>query len=436
MISSNLIDIEVMFRNNTNIKKKIMIDSRNINFDLLNRKILEVCEIFPKLSGLNKLSPENLMKKTENGEIKLKEEANFLKSKDIILFDLLFYEVWLDIQMTLKCDDIIVKKIKFELKLTLGKEKKYLDNILIKLGLKYFNSINGNEDYYIFTELLIENFNPKLIEANKINFNFDNELKCTLIFSNFSNYIYNLIVNQNLKVHSFKVDSKYENERKKAIKDFFNDYFPLFFDKEKTEDIAKFSKIIFKYNQKDFFFDDMNSSMIIDRNSFFGILSTDTKNPLYSPNLNGSFTSNLPIQNRNSFKYSFADDNDFFTGKKKESKTISKDDNDLYIKYKKDIEFIKEMDYEFFSLIRKLSKYFVSYANIDFFKLPDTKNLVEISDIKEEAFEIDFNGTYNDHNHIYDFDERYILIKKLKKLGIALVIFLIFGFVYYLFFLK
>ena len=180
----------------------------------------------------------------------------------------------------------------------------------------------------------------------------------------------------------------------------------------------------------------MNSSMIIDRNSFFGILSTDTKNPLYSPNLNGSFTSNLPIQNRNSFKYSFADDNDFFTGKKKESKTISKDDNDLYIKYKKDIEFIKEMDIEFFSLIRKLSKYFVSYANIDFFKLPDTKNLVEISDIKEEAFEIDFNGTYNDHNHIYDFDERYILIKKLKKLGIALVIFLIFGFVYYLFFLK
>ena len=436
MISSNLIDIEVMFRNNTNIKKKIMIDSRNINVDLLNRKILEVCEIFPKLSGLNKLSPENLMKKTENGEIKLKEEANFLKSKDIILFDLLFYEVWLDIQMTLKCDDIIVKKIKFELKLTLGKEKKYLDNILIKLGLKYFNSINKNEDYYIFIELLIENFNPKLIEANKINFNFDNELKCTLIFSNFSNYIYGLVVNQNFKVHSFKFDSKYEKERKKAIKDYFNDHFSSFFDKEKTDDIAKFAKIIFKHNQRDFFFDDMNSSMIIDRNSFFGILSTDTKNPLYSPNLNGSFTSNLPIQNRNSFKYSFADDNDFFTGKKKESKTISKDDNDLYIKYKKDIEFIKEMDYEFFSLIRKLSKYFVSYSNIDFFKLPDTKNLVEISDIKEEAFEIDFNGTYNDHNHIYDFDERYILIKKLKKLGIALVIFLIFGFVYYLFFLK
>lgn len=415
-----------------------MIDSRNINFDLLNRKILEVCEIFPKLSGLNKLSPNNLMKKTENGEIKLKEEANFLNSKDIILFDLLFYEAWLDIQMTFKCDNYIVKKIKFELKLTLGKEKKYLDNILIKLGLKYFNSINENKDYYIFTELLIENFNPKLIEGNKINFNFDNELKCTLIFSNFSNYIYELIVNQNSKVHSFKVDSKYENERKKAIKDFFNDYFSSFFDKEKTEDISKFAKIIFKYNQKDFFFDEMNSSMIIDRNSFFGIVSSDYNNKynLFSPNLNGSFTSNLPIQNRTSFRYSFGEDNDFFIGKKKEIKTISKDDNDLYIKYKKDIEYIKEMEGEFLSLIRKISKYFVSYANIDFFKLPDTKNLVEISDIKEETFEIDINGIYNEQNHIYDFEERYILIKKLKKLGIALLIFLIVGFVYYLIFIK
>ena len=132
MVISTLIDIEVVFRKNTNIKKKIMIDSKNININILNRKILEVCEIFPKLSGLNRFSPKNLMKKTENGEVSIKEEVNFLKSKDVILFDLSFYEIWLDIQMTLKCDDIIVKKIKFELKVTLDKEKNYLDNILIK----------------------------------------------------------------------------------------------------------------------------------------------------------------------------------------------------------------------------------------------------------------------------------------------------------------
>ena len=110
MVISTLIDIEVVFRKNTNIKKKIMIDSKNINMNILNRKILEVCEIFPKLSGLNRLYPINLMKKTENGEIYIKEGVNNLKSKDIIIFDLIFYEIWLEIQMTLKCGNTILKK--------------------------------------------------------------------------------------------------------------------------------------------------------------------------------------------------------------------------------------------------------------------------------------------------------------------------------------
>ena len=64
------------------------------------------------------------MKKTENGEVNIQEEVNFLKSKDVILFDLSFYEICLDIQITWKYDDIIVKKIKFELKVILDKEKK------------------------------------------------------------------------------------------------------------------------------------------------------------------------------------------------------------------------------------------------------------------------------------------------------------------------
>ena len=107
MVSSNLIDVEVMFRNHTNIKKKIMIDSKNNTMQNLINRILEVCEIFPKLSGLNKLKVKNLKKKKEkNEEIDLIEGVNFLKPKDVILFDLSFQEVWLDIQMTLICGDL------------------------------------------------------------------------------------------------------------------------------------------------------------------------------------------------------------------------------------------------------------------------------------------------------------------------------------------
>ena len=427
MVISTLIDIEVVFRKNTNIKKKIMIDSKNINMNILNRKILEVCEIFPKLSGLNRLYPINLMKKTENGEIYIKEGVNNLKSKDIIIFDLIFYEIWLDIQMTLKCGNTIVKKIKFELKVSLDKGKQYLDNILIKLGIKYFHTINENGDFYIFNELLIENFNSCLIEGNKLNFNFENdELKCTLIFINFTDYIYDLLIKQNFKVRSFKMKDTYEAEknRKKIIKNYFNDYFNSYLSKEKTEDIGKFNKIIFKYNLKDTitFLDDLNSSMLIDRNLNF----ENKNNNLVS---NGSFISNF-VQNKTTYRYCFSEDNDFFfSDEKKENIKISKDDNDIYIKYKYDIEFLKNMEKDYFRLIRNLSKYYLSYENIDFFKLPDTKNLVEINNNKEETFETYDN--YINHISIFDFNERLFLLKKLKRFGIFLFVLLIIFFVYY-----
>ena len=436
MVISTLIDIEVVFRKNTNIKKKIMIDSKNININILNRKILEVCEIFPKLSGLNRLSPKNLMKKTENGEVSIKEEVNFLKSKDVILFDLSFYEIWLDIQMTLKCDDIIVKKIKFELKVTLDKEKNYLDNILIKLGFKYFDIINDNDDFYIFNDLMIENFNSGLIEGNKLNFNFENdELKCTLIFVNFTDYIYKLLIKENFKIHSSNMKDSIQSEkinRKETMKKYFNDYFNSYFLKEKTDDIAKFNRIIFTYNTKDsiILLDDLNSSMIIDRNSFFILNSDNKNNNLFS---NGSFVSNFQ-QNRTSFKYPLSEYNDFFLNEKKESFTNKKNNNEKYNKYKKDIEFLKEIENDYFIMIRKLSKYSLSNGNIDFFKLPDTKNLVEINNNQEETFEIQNN--YIHHISIFDFNERLFLLRKLKDLGIFLFIVLIIIFIYYNLFSK
>ena len=427
MVISTLIDIEVVFRKNTNIKKKIMIDSKNINMTILNRKILEVCEIFPKLSGLNKLSPINLMKITENGEINITEEVTFLKSKDIILFDLTFHEIWLDIQMTLKCGNIIVKKIKFELKVSLDKDKKYLNNILIKLGIKYFDTINDNDDFYIFKELVIENFNSGLIDGNKLSFNFENdELKCSLIFINFTEYIYELLIKQNYKVQSFnmKDSNKSEENRKKIIKEYFNYYFYNYFSKEKSDDIGNFNKIIFKYLKEPIFLDDLNSSMIIDNN----ILNFESKNSNLISNEN--FISNF-VQNKKSFRYSFFEDNDFFTSEKKETIKISKYGNDIYIKYKHDIEFLQNKENDYFNLIRNLSKYNLSYENIDFSKLPDTKNLVEINNNKEESFEIQYN--YINHISIFNFNKRLILLKRVKKLGIFLFMLLIIFFLYYCF---
>jgi hypothetical protein len=85
-------------------------------------------------------------------------------------------------------------------------------------------------------------------------------------------------------------------------------------------------------------------------------------------------------------------------------------------------------------MIRKLSKYSLSNGNIDFFKLPDTKNLVEINNNQEETFEIQNN--YIHHISIFDFNERLFLLRKLKDLGIFLFIVLIIIFIYYNLFSK
>ena len=216
------------------------------------------------------------------------------------------------------------------------------------------------------------------------------------------------------------------------MKKYFNDYFNSYFLKEKTDDIAKFNRIIFTYNTKDsiILLDDLNSSMIIDRNSFFILNSDNKNNNLFS---NGSFVSNFQ-QNRTSFKYPLSEYNDFFLNEKKESFTNKKNNNEKYNKYKKDIEFLKEIENDYFIMIRKLSKYSLSNGNIDFFKLPDTKNLVEINNNQEETFEIQNN--YIHHISIFDFNERLFLLRKLKDLGIFLFIVLIIIFIYYNLFSK
>ena len=88
MVSSNLIDIEVIFTNHPDIRRKLMVEVYD-DMSLLNSRIREVCEIYSKLSGLNGLSAYHFQKKTENGLVDLKETGligDSIKSKDVIYF--------------------------------------------------------------------------------------------------------------------------------------------------------------------------------------------------------------------------------------------------------------------------------------------------------------------------------------------------------------
>ena len=84
---------------------------------MLKRRIAEIVEKFPKLSGLTGIQPYNLVVIRTEKQLTEKEETlgNFIKSKDGIQFELELREVWLEVDMTMSSEDECLK-IAFELK--------------------------------------------------------------------------------------------------------------------------------------------------------------------------------------------------------------------------------------------------------------------------------------------------------------------------------
>lgn len=154
MISFNLIDIQVEFIKNPKMSKRLLVEGDQ-SMDMLCNTIKDVYEIFPKLSGLNNSKVINLKKKIENGSVDLKMSGKIqeqIKQKDIIYFDFLLNEVWVEVVMTLK-DTKIFKKISFELRVESKTTKKKLKNDLIYYGISFLGEYKkeNNLDYFLFS---------------------------------------------------------------------------------------------------------------------------------------------------------------------------------------------------------------------------------------------------------------------------------------------
>lgn len=122
-------------------------------------------EKFPKFSGLNHTKAINLQKRTEKDLISIQEEnekdnvliGDYINSRDTILFDLEFTEIWLEVEMVLIADDANKpsNKINFELKVSMEDQMKNLKNALIKMGIDTWKSFTTKEnchyDYYLFS---------------------------------------------------------------------------------------------------------------------------------------------------------------------------------------------------------------------------------------------------------------------------------------------
>lgn len=251
---------------------------------MLELRICEIIEKFPKLSGLTGLQAKNLCIKSEKGLLPILSDeimGNSIRSKDIIIFELEFSEIWLEVEMTLQSEDKNLK-ISFELKVAVDFFISHMKDILIKMGIKSWTKYilnNGDAtehyDYYLFSkfilifsdkegnvregEIELDNFNEKI----KDRFNFESNIKCRLEFLNLNQIIYKEIVKISKdKANSIKGKSKKplidlcflnndEKNRKKVVNKLINEYMEKFcLDELRNSKFAYHKNVIWKWNDE------------------------------------------------------------------------------------------------------------------------------------------------------------------------------------------
>ena len=277
-----------------NISGRLLVEGEQ-TIDTLCNSIKDMLEIFPKLCGLDGLEVINLRKKEGTEWIELIMDnliKNHIKQKDIIYFDLRFNNIWIEIIMTIKDKDNEDKsnKFSFELKTDLKRNDTDLELTLINLGIRSwlkFNEEIKDKDYYLLSNIKIEseneennqndlpeNFKNSVKKANSIKrykhnddnqFNFNDKIICTLIFINFSDYIYKYVLkevkNNNENNGSFNNEKNEKNpleylyddksnefNRKNKSRDTLNDYNKMIEIKSFFND--KFEELYLKKSQK------------------------------------------------------------------------------------------------------------------------------------------------------------------------------------------
>jgi hypothetical protein len=111
--------------------------------------------------------------KTEKAIIPIDSEEslkNTIKSKEIVIFDLEFSEIWLEVEMTLESNQKNCK-LSFEIKVRIDSLITRLKDILIKMGIKsWINFVSDGEinadqlDYYIFTSFTLSSYDGREIQ--------------------------------------------------------------------------------------------------------------------------------------------------------------------------------------------------------------------------------------------------------------------------------
>lgn len=459
-------------------------------------------EIFPKLCGLDGLEVNNLRKKEGNEWTELIMDnliKNHIKQKDKIYFDLKFNNIWIDIIMTIKDDNNKTNsnKFSFELKTDLKRNNTELELSLINLGIRSWRQFNEeDEDYYLLSNIEIKSeneYNSKQNENNQNNldeklknsdnkFNFNDKIICTLIFINFSDYIYKYALKEveekkkneivenfygekpfeymykSYEFNEFERKSKSRDSDKKMIeiKKYFNNNFEkLYLCKNENKKVIEEEKIICKVSQNYFNEEEENSCLVdFDYNSppnnhnievkhigpFDKKMFTERKRiPMNEIKNTEKISFKNNIKNRESDSSSSLNNNN--------SKENSFNSSNNYIEnfqyrynenYNNDIEEIKfiENEINFDNIFDQITTYILSkkFNESDIYK---TRNLIYLDGEKLknnrnnlDKDEVDKNNSKDIKNTRLSNENDYYNISLIKKYSIIFIIIMLILIVY------
>lgn len=138
--------------------------------ELLSKHIGETMERFAAFSGLSELAAINLFIKNNKGLNPAPQEgivSDHIKSGDVIIFDLKYEKIWIEVEMTLSCPGLEKKypekkyKFLFSLKMNLNEKITNFKENLISISVDLWNNLikedeNNENIYYLLNKFEIE----------------------------------------------------------------------------------------------------------------------------------------------------------------------------------------------------------------------------------------------------------------------------------------
>ena len=191
--------------------------------------------LFPVFSGLSKIGAKNLYIKNDKGLNPAPQEgivSNHIKSGDMIMFDLEYEEIWIDVEMNLSCICNDKKyKFMFSLKVNLNEKILNFEQNLISIAVESWKTLSREDNkaniFYLLKKFDMEG-SRKLDLVNELDntsskisyksvflkdkYTFESKVKCKAEFININQNILKMLKEKKRNSKESPFENSYNSE--------------------------------------------------------------------------------------------------------------------------------------------------------------------------------------------------------------------------------